>query len=365
MANQEHLNLLRQGAKTWNQWRQKYAEVQPDLSSATLDNADLSDYDLHGANLRKASLIHANLYEAYLSYAIFDESNLNGAFAYVADLVGASFFKTNLLFVAFNGANLSRANLRGAYLGSASFMGANLNHADLSHAHLNGTDFRTASLKGTIFEQASARWTIWGAVDLSLAKGLATIKHYGPSTISIDTIYQSHGKISEKFLRGTGVPEPFILYAQSLIAEHIKFHSCFISYSTKDQLFVEQLYLDLQCNGVRCWFAPEDLKWGDKIRSRIDESIHLYEKLLLILSEHSVCSQWVEQEVETALAKERKRGHIVLFPIRLDNAVMNIGDGWPTLIRNTRNIGDFTCWKQCDTYKKSLDRLLRDLKTEV
>src|SRR5205807_3279483 len=38
-------------------------------------------------------------------------------------------------------------------------------------------------------------------------------------------------------------------------------------------------YADLQANNVRCWYAPEDLKIGDKFRVRIDESIRLYDKL--------------------------------------------------------------------------------------
>ena len=49
----------------------------------------------------------------------------------------------------------------------------------------------------------------------------------------------------------------------------------------------------------------------------------MHHKLLLVLTESSVKSPWVEKEVETALEKERKRGQTVLFPIRLDGC----GDG--------------------------------------
>jgi len=49
--------------------------------------------------------------------------------------------------------------------------------------------------------------------------------------------------------------------------------------------FANRLYTDLQNEGDRCWFAPQDLKIGDKIRDLIDESIKLRDKLLLILSE--------------------------------------------------------------------------------
>lgn len=36
MANEKHLAILRQGVKTWNQWRQEHPEVTPDLTKADL-----------------------------------------------------------------------------------------------------------------------------------------------------------------------------------------------------------------------------------------------------------------------------------------------------------------------------------------
>ncbi|MCI0490986.1 MAG: toll/interleukin-1 receptor domain-containing protein, partial [Blastocatellia bacterium] len=124
----------------------------------------------------------------------------------------------------------------------------------------------------------------------------------------------------------------------------------------------DRLHSDLQSKGIRSWFAPVDLKIGENIRRGIDESIRLYDKLLLILSKDSIASQWVEQEVETALAKERNQGRITLFPIRVDDTVMSVKSGWPSLIKNTRNIGDFREWKNYESYRKAFDRLVRDLK---
>jgi hypothetical protein len=250
----------------------------------------------------------------------------------------------------------------GAHLICASLQDTNFSCADLRETDLSSTDLRNAN-----FAHAKVGWTNFNTVDLSCAKGLETVDHLGPSSIGIDTIYRSEGQIPEGFLRKAGVPETFITYLYALVESMspIDFYTCFISYSSKNQIFAERLYVDLQSRGVRCWFAPEDLKTGDKIRPRIDESIRLYDKLLLVLSEHSVASQWVEQEVETALAKERKENQTVLFPIRLDKTVMNVEVGWSALIRNTRSIGDFTRWKHHDTYQKALDRLLQDLKAET
>ena len=47
-------------------------------------------------------------------------------------------------------------------------------------------------------------------------------------------------------------------------------------------------HADLQSKGVRCWFASEDMKIGDRLRPRLDETIRLYDKLLLVLSKTSV-----------------------------------------------------------------------------
>ena len=115
---------------------------------------------------------------------------------------------------------------------------------------------------------------------------------------------------------------------------------------------------------MRCWFAPEDLKIGARIRVGIDQAIRVHEKLLLILSEHSVASDWVEQEVETAMEQERQRKETVLFPLRVDSSVMKEETGWAAHIKRTRNIGDFSQWEQHSAYQRGFERLLRDLKME-
>jgi predicted ATPase with chaperone activity len=105
------------------------------------------------------------------------------------------------------------------------------------------------------------------------------------------------------------------------------------------------------------------MKIGDKFRQRIDEAIHVHERLLLILSESSVSSEWVEKEVETAFEKEQRQKRTVLFPVRLDDAVLECHTGWSADIRRSRHIGDFRRWKDHDAYQQAFNRVLRDLKT--
>jgi hypothetical protein len=304
MANPEHLKILKQGVNAWTKWRVENPGVIPDFSNVSIVGADLSGAGLTDANLSGAGLI---------------EVNLRGAI-----LIGANL----------NGAGLMEANLIGAFL--------------------DNSDFTQTFVGGTVF----------GDNDLSTVKGLETVRHVGPSTIGIDTIYKSKGNIPEAFVRGAGVPEDFIVYMKSLVGKAIDFYSCFISYSSKDDDFAQRLYADLRQKGVRCWFAPEDLKIGDKFRTRIDESIRIYDKLMVILSENSIRSPWVEGEVEAALEKERKQNKLALFPIRLDEAVMETDQAWATTLRRARHIGDFRAWKDHDPYQKSFERLLRDLKAK-
>ena len=108
---------------------------------------------------------------------------------------------------------------------------------------------------------------------------------------------------------------------------------------------------------MRCWYAPENMKTGDVIRTRIDEAIRIHDKLLLVLSQHSVESSWVE--------KERQQKRHVLFPVRLDDVVMQTSTSWAADIRRMRHITDFTDWKDYDAYQKAFARLLRDLKAET
>ncbi len=142
------------------------------------------------------------------------------------------------------------------------------------------------------------------------------------------------------------------------------YYSCFISYSSKDTAFAEKLHHDLEAAGVECWFAPEDLAIGQKVRNALDTAVLAHHKLLLILSQHSTASDWVEQEAETAFEKERHSRETVLFPLRLDDTVFDLKVGWAAHIKRTRNIGDFRNWQDPERYRHSLQRVLRDLTIE-
>jgi hypothetical protein len=374
MANPEHLQILQQipqqGVEAWNAWRNQHEDIRPDLSFAdlrgvNLDSADLRGAHLDGTDLRGVNLSGAHLRGASLTHTRLDRADLRGADLTSADLRGADLTSADLRGAHLDRADLSIAHLDAADLSFADLHGANLSFADLTHAHLYRTGLRGANLTNTGLRGANVSEvylldTVFGDTNLTDVRGLETCRHDGPSILDHRTLARS-GPLPLAFLRGCGLPDTLIDYLLSLLGEPFQFYSCFISHASKDRAFAERLYADLQNKGVRCWFAPDNMKIGDRLRLRIDETIRVYDKLLLVLSESSVASQWVEQEVETALGREREQGTTVLFPVRIDDMVMTRQTGWPALIHHTRNIGDFRGWETHAVYQKAFDRLLRDL----
>jgi hypothetical protein len=331
MANEEHLAILRQGVEAWNKWHSVNWRVQPDLTEA----------QLHGANLKGVN---------------FGAADLRGVF-------------------------LREANLRGAYLREANLIGAHLWKTDLAEAELRGKSVESEYNGGRSYgggfglvrpDQSRSFWSdSTGCHDRSYVRGLDTVKFAGPSTLGIDTLIRSYSRVPEVFLRGCGVPDSLIEYLPSLMGamQPIQFYSCFISFSTKDQAFTQRLYERMQSHHLRVWFAPEDMKGGAKLHEQIDQAIRVHDKLVLVLSEQSIQSEWVMTEIRKARKAELRDKRRKLFPIRLVD--MDTLRDWECFDANTGKdlavevreyfIPDFTQWKDHDSFERAFTRFLKDL----
>ena len=111
---------------------------------------------------------------------------------------------------------------------------------------------------------------------------------------------------------------------------------------------------------------------GKKLHEQIDEAIRLYDRLLLLLSEHSMETEWVKTEIAKARKRELREKRRMLFPLRLvefstlrDWECFDADTG-KDAAREIREyfIPDFCRWKEHDRCQKAFDRLLRDLKAE-
>lgn len=338
MANPQHLKILKKGITGWNRWREKHPRIKPNLSAAKLVRAKLKQADLSRTDLTKADLREADLTRA----------NLRGA-----KLSGADLARAKIVFANLEGVTLSKTT----NLFKTTFVMTDLSHADIRQAN---------------FSRALFGFNKLGDLDLSLVSGLEHLYHLAPSTLGIDTIYRSNGKIPEAFLHGCGVPPEMIDFIRSMSLNPIEFNSCFISYSTKDQEFATRLHADLQASGVRCWFAPHDVQGGKKLHEQIDWAIHFHDRTLLILSPDSINSAWVKTEIAKARKREVEENRQILFPIRLVEFDVlkkwqyfdaDRGTDYAKEIREYF-IPDFSNWKDHDSYQKAFKDLLRDLKNE-
>src|ERR1700674_5525776 len=300
MANGEQIRLLKQGPEVWNAWR-RGKNFNPELSRANLDGVSLMGADLRGANLAGSSLVQTNLASADLTGA-----RLNRAFMVEANLERARLNRTKLSGADIVGANLTGADLGGATMDAVdlswtSLLGADLSDTDLTLARFRGAHMDKANLTGAFLDG-----TLFVDVDLKNVIGLDTCEHYGPSVVDHLTL-QISGKLPISFLRGVGLPEALILSLPSLFDRAGPvYYTCFISYSGKDDLVARKLKTDLQLVNIRCWFSPHDMPIGAKILDQIHAEIVGRDKVLLILSENSIASDWVEDEVNKAFEEERK-----------------------------------------------------------
>jgi uncharacterized protein YjbI with pentapeptide repeats len=438
MANQEHLRIVGQGREAIEAWRRAHPDIPLDLREAVLPQANLGRANLGHADLREANLSGATLFRADLSHAQLEHCNLSGAELSRANLGQANLTEANLVKANLGGADLDGANLSGANLFQAdliqcSLHGANLGRAVLSEAVLRRAFLTNADLRRAVLTttdllqadlgQADLRWSILrradlggvnlagadlsgadltfatfdntnldqaqlsgarldGTViigcDLSSALGLEAVEHLGPSSVGLDTIARSRGKLPADFLRGIGLSDAMITHVRAMPAKQLQGFTCFVAYSSQDQALADRLYADLQKQGVRCWYYPDTTGVNRRVWENLDRAIRAFDKVVVICSEASLQTQAVVDEVERALYREvpetprpagaardrksRSKSQEVLFPIRVDEYVL---DGWQHPRQEevaARAKLDFTGWERAPRkYRRALGQLLHAL----
>ncbi len=393
-GNSEHIKAIKRGVKSWNKWRSRNSSKTwphlrgADLRSAELPNAQLFAADLRGAMLWRTNLAGADLRHADLSGAMLWESNLEGADLDGADLEGAMLDGANLSTTSLSGskllnATLREADLRDAYLGIVEIEEPEDEieepdsvYVDLRKANLSGADMRDADISGAILEE-----TLFANVNLRNIRGFKYVDYRGPSIIDGRTLARSQGRIPKEFLRGCGLSDWEIaatkLHEPDLATDRvidityeisrlktegpIQINPIFISYSHADASFIESLERLFDWKHVRYWRDAHDMKAG-RMESQIERAIRLNPIVLLVLSEESVDSDWVEWEVSKARMLEKEQKRDVLCPVALDDAWKTCS--WEGPLRRQvekYHILDFSRWQDSETFSSQFQKLIEGL----
>ncbi len=91
-------------------------------------------------------------------------------------------------------------------------------------------------------------------------------------------------------------------------------YDLFVSYSTKDKLFVDALVHRLEAENLRCWYAPRDIAAGVSWPTAISEAIRQIPVMLLVFSSNSNTSSEISRELTLAANNSR-----LVIPVRLEN----------------------------------------------
>ena len=415
MANPKQLQLLKEkGVDAWNAWRKAHPDVSIDLTNADLQNTDLQkvnlqnakldganliDANLIGANLKKANLFTADLTSAAINNcnlervnligAKLEGANFEGAKLQSANLINANFKRAKLSFANLTGANLKRAvfeqsNLSSAFLNHTTLNGARFIRANLQGAYLNGVEMKEAEIEDCQFHQSTMGNLVLEDIDLSSAAGLETVKHLAPSTIGRGTFIKTGKALPLSFLRGAGLAEWEIeaskLHRPELTPTQvtdivykidelrnsapIQIHNLFISYAHKDSHFVDTIEPLLQERNIRFWRDIHNASAGP-LENILVRAIEHNPTVLLILSKHSIDSDWVAFEIEQARKLEKNTSAPSSAPspstVPSLRRAGKVSSGALKRQLERYHILNFSNWKEQEVLQQQFEKLVKGL----
>lgn len=128
--------------------------------------------------------------------------------------------------------------------------------------------------------------------------------------------------------------------------------SVFLAHSKKNRRLALKLTGDLTNHGIKVWIDEAELSIGDSIISKIENGLINADYIVVMLSPHSVNSEWVKKELESALILEIKDKKAIVLPVLIKSCDI-------PLFLQTKLYADFRTPKK---YSEQIDRLISSIK---
>lgn len=365
MANMEQVQIVRQGRDAVAKWREEHPGESMDLYNCYMSHTRIPMVDLHGADMRDSDFMGAMLRRANLTGCYLNPAHLYRADLREADLSRALLNGANFRGADLRGANLENADLDRAILSDANLTGANLSRANLSRANLSGTNFSEANLTDANFNGAALKrtnlsgavllrsdlyesvlnnvvttgakfagcivgYTVFQDCDLSQAEGLGEVRHDAPSTVGVDTLFRSAGRLPESFLLGIGAPDMLLAFQKTIKDAPPLGGERYISCAEKDIPFAQKLQSSLRSHGVRSWVFADNFRGNPLVDRRstseeeeIERWVRHYDKLIVVCSQSGLDSETVRNDLTQAKDLQQNRDEWLVYLVDPDGTLEN------------------------------------------
>lgn len=265
------------------------------LTDGTLQGASLYGVKWQHTDLRNADLRGCTLSGIVLQGADISGADFTGAEMIDSDLRGVKAHGTTLVGVDAIACKTTLGDFTDADLSGATFGNATFSFTKLHHTTLTDVDFNNA-----IFDN-----TILADVDLSSARNLQSVRHYGPSDVGVATLVRSVA-VEMDFWRGCGVAEPTLMMLTEMRKPAL-FYPVYIAYAHPDRMFARAVQEGLRAVGVRCWLHEHQLEEHVDFYRALNLGARSQDRVLVVCSPASINSWWIAGQV--TLAQHRAQQH--------------------------------------------------------
>ena len=137
----------------------------------------------------------------------------------------------------------------------------------------------------------------------------------------------------------------------------MKTFDVFISYSSRQKNIADAICHVLEEHNIKCWIAPRDIPVGEKYAAVITRAIKDSKLVVLVFSEISAVSPWVESEINIAFSNRKP-----ILPYKVDDANLSDYDEFYLMLNNRHWIESVPDFRS--RFDELLETVANSLKTD-